>query len=87
MSNAQIWMRLLAPLTVALAGGCAPAYHSNSDCRVSCKYCPPPPLPYARYDECVCHSSAASRYLSMQPPDLQDEHDVAPANDVPLNGM
>lgn len=49
-------------ITVALSG-CAPAYHSYSECRVDCKYCAPPPLPFLHYEGCVCHSCVAYQHL------------------------
>ena len=56
-------LRLLVALFVLLAGGCAPAYHCYSGCRVNCRYCVPRPLPHCQYNACVCHSCAASKYL------------------------
>ena len=64
MKNAGSWSRLTGVLLITLTMGCASAYHDYSDCRVNCRYCAPPPLPYAQYGECVCHSNAASEYLS-----------------------
>ena len=75
-------MRRLSALVVLLAGGCAPAYHSYSSCYVNCKYCAPSPLPYTHYNDCVCHSCAASEYMTMPPATVvQDnagdtDHDV-----------
>ncbi len=54
----------LAPLLMTLAAGCAPAYRCYSDCRVPCKYCASPPLPYTQYDGCVCHSCVSAKYLN-----------------------
>ena len=57
-------VRWLSPLAFVCMIGCASAYHSYSGCRVPCKYCVPAPLPYAQYDERVCHSDAAEPYLA-----------------------
>lgn len=59
---------LLASLITMLGTGCAPAYRSYSGCYVDCQYCVPPPLPYSHYAECVCHSCAATKYLSTVAP-------------------
>lgn len=69
------------PLLLVLVMGCAPAYHSYSSGCVNCKYCAPPPLPYAPYEGCVCHSCAASKYLTNQLPAVQQESDAAPIKD------
>jgi len=61
ISNAS--MRLLAATILLFVGGCAPAYHDYSGCRVNCRYCPPKPLEYPHYCGCQCHSCAASKYL------------------------
>ncbi len=71
--NAKMFMRWLVPLAMTLAAGCAPAYHSYSDCYVDCQYCAPPPLPYTHYDDCVCHSCAAEKYLSLPPQPVKEE--------------
>ena len=63
MINTKTWLRLIVPLAFTLAAGCAPAYHNYSGCYVDCHYCPPPPLPYAQYNECVCHSCPVQPYL------------------------
>ncbi len=63
MFNAKTLIRCLALLLMALAAGCAPAYHSYSGCHVDCQYCTPPPLPYVHYDGCACHSCAAAKHL------------------------
>jgi len=65
----------LMPVIMPVVLGCAPAYHSYSGCYVDCQYCPPPPLPYTHYDECVCHSCAAQPYLHVvaAAPELSDE--------------
>jgi hypothetical protein len=65
----------LLPLVAVLIAGCAPAYHSYSGCNVNCKYCAPPPLPYTHSVGCVCHSCAASEYLSAQPQFLNGRGD------------
>lgn len=75
MTHVKTLASLVASLLMTLAAGCAPAYHSYSGCQVDCKYCAPPPLPYTRYDGCVCHSCAASKYLSVEPSPI----DEAPA--------
>jgi hypothetical protein len=67
-------VRLLGPLTLVVAAGCSAAYHDYSECRVPCKYCPPPPLPYMQYD-CACHSCAASQYLTERA-ELPDSNDA-----------
>jgi hypothetical protein len=55
----------LAPLVLAaITAGCAPAYYSYSGCSIDCGYCPPPPLPYTRYDHCACHACAVQRHLA-----------------------
>lgn len=59
-------LRLLAPLQITAALGCAPAYHCYSGCYVNCKYCPPPPLPYSSYSDCACHSRPAEPYLHVE---------------------
>ena len=53
------------PLFATWVSGCAPAYHCYSGCRIPCKYCPPPPLPYPHYGGCLCHSHPAERYLAV----------------------
>lgn len=63
MKTATKTLCLIATVIAIAAVGCAPAYHCYSGCYVDCKYCPPPPLPYAHYNECVCHSCAAQPYL------------------------
>lgn len=79
---------LCASLWAALTMGCAPAYYRYSGCCVDCQYCPLPPLPYANYNECVCHSCAAQPYLnavaaaSAQPdvieaPQPSDSHELS----------
>ena len=65
--------RLLGMLAISLTMGCASAYHDYSECRVNCRYCVPPPLPYTHYDECVCHSCAASKYLTAAAPAIPTE--------------
>lgn len=75
MINENTWVRRLAPLVMILAAGCAPNYHSYSGCNVGCKYCVPPPLPYAHYEGCVCHSCAASSYLSAEPIPTDEDAD------------
>jgi len=55
-------------LATALLTGCAPAYHSYSGCCIDCHYCPALPLPYAQYNECVCHPCAAQPYLHADGP-------------------
>ncbi|GIX05093.1 MAG: hypothetical protein KatS3mg114_0962 [Planctomycetaceae bacterium] len=65
----------LAALAMTLAMGCAPAYRCYSGCHVNCRYCPPPPLPYVCYPGCVCHSCAASQYLSLTPTSVEGADD------------
>ncbi len=64
--------RLIGSLLAIFAIGCAPAYHDYTGCRVDCRYCVPPPLPYAHYPDCVCHACAVRPYLA-DPPHLDDE--------------
>ena len=64
MNHHTQFIRMVGPAAMLLMVGCAPAYHSYSDCYVNCKYCPPPPLAYRHYDDCVCHSCAAEPYLT-----------------------
>lgn len=66
MTHLKTLAYLVTSLLMTLAAGCAPAYHSYSGCCVDCKYCAPPPLPYTHYEGCVCHSCAASKYLTAQ---------------------
>jgi hypothetical protein len=80
MKIASIAARLLGLLIVTVSLGCAAAYHDYSECQVNCRYCVPPPLPYTHYDECVCHSCAASKYLT-------DALPPAPAQVDPLNDL
>ena len=54
------WSVLIAGLSLI---GCAPAYHDYADCYIDCRYCAPPPLPYAHYEGCVCHACVATPYL------------------------
>lgn len=68
LTRTKMLVRLLGPLAMVIASGCAPAYHDYSGCHVNCTYGPPPPLPYACYPDCVCHSCAASNYLSVSLP-------------------
>ncbi len=68
MKTACQTLRLLGLLAISLCMGCASAYHDYSECRVNCRYCSPPPLPYACYPQCVCHSRSASEYLSTPAP-------------------
>lgn len=63
MKNATKLFAFMGPMLFSLMLGCAPAYQSYSDCYVNCNYCPPCPLPYAQYDPCVCHATAAQPYL------------------------
>lgn len=46
------------------ASGCARTCHDGQNYCVDCRYCPPPPLPYTYYNECACHSCAASKHLT-----------------------
>lgn len=62
MFKAISW--LFASMAITSAVGCASAYNSYSDCGVPCQYCEPASLPYTQYDECLCHSQPASRYLA-----------------------
>ena len=64
MKIVGIATRLIGLLIITVSFGCASAYHDYTECRVDCRYCVPPPLPFPHYDECVCHSCAASEYLA-----------------------
>jgi len=68
LTRTKILVRFLGPAAMVIATGCAPAYFDYSGCQINCRYCPPPPLPYTCYPDCVCHSCAASKYLSVSPP-------------------
>ncbi len=61
-ADGQIWAVLVLVWCTAVLG-CAPGYRCYRGCHVDCRYCPPPPLPYSLYDECVCHSCPARPYL------------------------
>lgn len=78
--NTKTLVRCLTPLLMTLTASCAPAYHCYSGCHVTCQYCPPPPLPYTHYEGCVCHSCAASRYLSTQQAPPGTEYDIPAQN-------
>ncbi len=82
MITKKAWILWLAPLAMILATGCAPAYRNYSACCVDCNYCAPPPLPYVHYEGCVCHSCAASNYLSMAQP--MEEQGASTNADEPL---
>ena len=60
----QLATTLILFMGLLFVGGCAPAYHCYSGCRVNCKYCPPRPLEYSSYCGCTCHSCQAQRYLA-----------------------
>ncbi len=60
---------LMLGLAVLFCGGCAPTYRSYASNCISCRYCPPPPLPFCQYDPCVCHSCPATAHLSAAPPE------------------
>ena len=66
MIGGKVW--LIVAITVLTPGifGCAYDYHQYDDCQVNCRYCPPPPLPFPHYPECVCHSHLADEYLGNQ---------------------
>ena len=64
--------------------GCAPGYNSYSGCRVPCKYCAPPPLPYAHYPGCDCHSCAAESHLA-NPQATADS--TSPPSDIPASPL
>ena len=78
MTNSRKRACLLGLAMMTLSLGCSPAYHSYSGCYVDCKYCAPPALPYTHYEGCVCHSCAASKYLSLEP--LSAEEDAETDN-------
>lgn len=75
--------RLATAAYLLLAAGCAPAYHWYPGCRVNCRYCPDPPLPYGQYSECVCHSHAGSEYLIRQPGIVEQPPAGESADDPP----
>jgi len=68
--------RLFGVVAIASTLGCASAYRDYSECYVNCRYCAPPPLPYTHYDQCVCHSCAASKYLSNTVPPAAEPIDA-----------
>ena len=72
---------ILVALTLALTIGCAPAYHSYSDCCVPYCYCAPPPLPYVHYAECGCYSCTQSKDVADQLVPVEDatEDSASPA--------
>ena len=51
----------------SLTMGCAAAYHCYPCGRVSCGYCPPPPLPY-RIGHSCCLDSPGQKYLGTNAP-------------------
>jgi hypothetical protein len=59
------WTKPLFGLLFLALAGCAPAYHQGLHGCISCRYCPPAPLPYRLYDDCGCHSQAADAYLGL----------------------
>jgi len=67
MQSLIVLLRVLATTILLFVGGCAPAYHSYSECRVNCRYCPPRPLAYPHYCDCQCHSCQAQPYLATRP--------------------
>jgi hypothetical protein len=73
--NKTKWTHYLALLLTTLVAGCATAYHCYSGCRIDCRYCPPPPLPYSDYAGCACHSRAVSRYLTVPAQSIQLQTD------------
>ena len=80
MTRVQTLSSLVTALLVTLAAGCAPAYRCYSGCCVNCRYCPPPPLAYAHYDGCVCHSCAASRIVTTPSPTIPPENEGGPGD-------
>ena len=66
MRNRTLVLGATGLLLLAIGSGCAAAYHDYASCYVPCRYCPPPPLPFVHYAECVCHSCAAERHLAAQ---------------------
>ena len=70
---------------LALTFGCASAYHSYSGCRVPCRYCPPSPLPYQQYSECVCHSRSVDGYLMATPAPVP-QSEGSTSNDEAMEG-
>ena len=84
MSNRMTLAGLIGLLAIPLVAGCAPAYDDYSGCRVNCRYCAPPPLPYTQFQDCVCHSCAAARYLAVQPI-AEEPADVASPADYDAN--
>jgi hypothetical protein len=84
MKFAQALLCVVTLGAVTTVFGCAPAYHSYSDCYVPCRYFAPQPLPYVCYHECVCHSCPASDYLGVLPTIAPDALDV-PDSDSETN--
>ena len=58
----SIWKLLGVVLIVSLSG-CITAYHDYPGCCIPYLYCPPPPLPYVRYEGCHCPTPGASIYF------------------------
>jgi hypothetical protein len=72
--RATLCLIVVCAFGLSIAGsGCAPPYHHYADCHVNCRYCPPPPLPYVHYPGCVCHSCAASKYLTIEEAKIETE--------------
>jgi hypothetical protein len=75
----------LGAIGMMLFMGCSPACHCYSGCHVNCRYCPPLPLPYTSYSGCVCHSSAASKYLSVVPGTVELTDNGPERDPIPLD--
>lgn len=72
LTRIKTLVRILGLMAIVLAAGCAPAYHDYSGCQINCRYCLRPPLAYKYYTDCVCHSCAASNYLSDTQPTTEE---------------
>ena len=68
---------------LVLAFGCAAAYDCYPCGRVSCGYCPPPPLPY-RIGQSCCMDSAGQKYLgTVAPVPVSSEPNLPVAEPAP----
>jgi hypothetical protein len=67
MKNGRCIVLSLGMLATALTPGCASRYFADPGCHVDCTYRAAPPLPFAYYQDCACHSCAASPYLVAYP--------------------
>lgn len=67
MTTEKTLTLLIGILATSVTSGCVSRQLYDSGCGVDCTYCAAPPLPYAYYPECVCHSCAAAPYLDATP--------------------